>query len=106
VTRVAYAITLCLASVPAPPQAFDLGKFFASGKLRAVNRDLAALEGARSGVHLSARAGEGLAWIDGVDFGEGTIEIDVRGRDTPNLSFVGVAFHGTDDKTYESVYLR
>jgi hypothetical protein len=104
-TAIGYLILLVFFQAPAP-QAFDLGKLFASGKLQAVNRDISALNGQPSGVHLSARTAEGLAWIEGADFGEGTIEIDVRGRDTPNMSFVGIAFHGTDDKTYESVYLR
>jgi len=105
-TALAYVILLLFRPQSPASQAFDLGKLFASGKLHAVNRDIAALEGRPAGVHLSARADVGLAWIEGADFGEGTIEIDVRGRDTPNMSFVGIAFHGTDDKTYESVYLR
>jgi hypothetical protein len=105
-TALAYVILLFFRPQAPAPQAFDLGKLFASGKLHPVNRDVAALEGQRSGVHLSARADVGVAWIEGADFGEGTIEIDVRGRDTPNMSFVGIAFHGADDNTYESVYLR
>ena len=104
---IGYAVLLFFGPQAPAPQAFDLGKLFASGKLHAVNRDIAALNGQPSAVHLSARAAEGLAWIEGADFGEGTIELDVRGRDTPNMSFVGIAFHGADDdKTYESVYLR
>jgi len=106
VPAIAYVILFAFTQQAPAPQAFDLGKLFASGKLHAVNRDIAALTGQQSGVHLSGREGVGLAWIDGVDFGQGTIEIDVRGRDTPNMSFVGIAFHGIDATTYESVYLR
>jgi hypothetical protein len=57
-------------------------------------------------VHVSEKAGNGVAWIEGSDFAEGTIEVDVRGRDVLQRSFLGVAFHGKDDNTYECVYLR
>ena len=78
---------------------------FASAKLRAVNREMSRLP-ERGGVHLSANQGPGVAWIEGSDFGEGTIELDLRGKDVMQQSFVGVAFHRKDDQTYESVYLR
>jgi hypothetical protein len=71
----------------------------------AVNRDIAALP-ERNGVHLSAGEGPGVAWIADTDFSEGTIELDVRGKDVLQQSFVGVAFHRLDDQTYEAVYLR
>jgi hypothetical protein len=87
-------------------QRIDLAERLASGKLKIVNREVTALQGSPAGVHLSAKAGNGLAWIDGSDFAEGTIDVDVRGRDVPQQSFVGIAFHGKDDTTYEAVYLR
>lgn len=87
-------------------QPIDLAERLASGKLKIVNREVTALQGSPAGVHLSAKAGNGLAWIDGSEFAEGTIDVDVRGRDVPQQSFVGIAFHGKDDTTYEAVYLR
>jgi len=87
-------------------QRIDLAAQLAAGKLKAVNRDVTKADGRPGAVHVSEKANPGLVWIDGSDFGEGTIEVDVRGRDVMGQSFVGVAFHGTDDKTYESVYLR
>jgi hypothetical protein len=78
---------------------------FASATLRPVNREVGRLA-ERGGVYLSAKEGPGVAWIEGSDFGEGTIEVDVRGKDVLQQSFVGVAFHRKDDQTYESVYLR
>ena len=100
-----------LANATKAPQAggvqrIDLAERLASGKLKIVNREVTALQGSPAGVHLSAKADNGLAWIDGSDFAEGTIEVDVRGRDVPQQSFVGIAFHGKDDTTYEAVYLR
>ena len=90
---------LLLAALPA--QTVD----FAAAKIRPVNRDVSALP-ERGGIHVSAKEGPGVAWIEGSDFGEGTIDVDVRGKDVLQQSFLGVAFHRTDDRTYESVYLR
>ena len=78
---------------------------FAAAKLRPVNRQISRLQD-RGGIHVSAAEGPGIVWIEGTDFGEGTIEVDVRGKDVMQQSFVGVAFHRKDDQTYESVYLR
>ena len=96
------------AEVPqtAAPQQINLAEWLAGGKLRAVNRDVTALEGDKRGVKVSEKAGPGVVWIEGSDFDQGTIEIDVRGRDVLQQSFLGIAFHGKDDKTYEAVYLR
>ncbi|MEN9401619.1 MAG: hypothetical protein RL091_322 [Verrucomicrobiota bacterium] len=63
-------------------------------------------ESGRTGVRLDARDGDGIAWLVGSDFAEGTIEIDLRGRNLPGASFVGLAFHGVDDATYDAVYFR
>ena len=55
----------------------------------------APIQGTR-GVHLSERPGTGIARVEGSEFGQGTIELDVRGRDVFQRSFVGVAFHRRD----------
>jgi hypothetical protein len=91
---------------PAAPQKIDLAERLAAGKLRAVNREVTPVQGKPGGVHLSEKPGNGIAWIDGSDFAQGTIELDVRGRDVLQRSFLGIAFHGKDDNTYEAVYLR
>lgn len=86
-------------------QSIDLAQLQTAGKFRIVNRGVSRLED-RNGVQVSASAGPGVAWIEGSDFRTGTIEVDVRGRDVLQQSFVGVAFHGRDDANYEAVYLR
>jgi hypothetical protein len=88
------------------PQKVDLAERLTGGKLKAVNREVTALQGSPRGIHLSESAGNGLAWVEGSDFAQGTIELDVRGRDVLQRSFLGVAFHGKDDNSYECVYLR
>ena len=90
----------------AAPQQINLAEWLAGGRLRAVNRDVTALEGDKRGIKVSEKAGPGVVWIEGSDFDQGTLEIDVRGRDVLQQSFLGIAFHGKDDKTYEAVYLR
>lgn len=91
---------------PAAPARIDLRQQLAAGTLRAVNRELSATPGRADAVHLSEKDGNGIAWIEGSDFADGTIELEVRGRDVLQRSFLGVAFHRTDDNTYEAVYLR
>jgi len=102
-------LTLFVSTLQSPatsPQRIDLAERLTTGKLRVINRQITKQPTRADAVHLSASADVGLAWIDGTDFGEGTIELDVRGKDVYQQSFVGVAFHGKNDTTYESVYVR
>ena len=72
-----------------------------------INRTVTRLEdGARTGAHLSAAPGEGVAYLQGVELGDGTIELDIRGKDVQGQSFVGIAFHGVDSATYDAIYFR
>jgi hypothetical protein len=93
-------------SSAAAPQRFDLAERLTAATLRAVNRSVAPLQANPGGVHLTEAEGNGVAWLEGTDFARGTIEVDVRGRDVQQRSFVGVAFHRQNDNTYEAVYLR
>jgi hypothetical protein len=93
-------------SQSAAPQRIDLAERLAAGALRAVNREVTKLDAPQGAVHVSKTPGNGLIWVEGSDFGDGTIEVDVRGRDVPQQSFVGIAFHRQDDQSYEAVYLR
>jgi hypothetical protein len=47
-----------------------------------------------------------LVWFPQARFSNGTIELDIRGRDAMGRSFVGVAFHGVDAETFDAVYFR
>jgi hypothetical protein len=48
----------------------------------------------------------GLAWSPALAFTDGDIEFDVRGRDIPGHSFVGIAFHIVSETNFDAVYLR
>lgn len=74
---------------------------------RTVNRSHSiAEENGRPIVRLDARPNDGMAIVEGAAFVEGTIELDVRGEDVQQQSFVGVAWGVQNDSTYEAVYLR
>lgn len=57
-------------------------------------------------VKVNEADGPGIAWISGEQFTEGDIEVDIKGRSLFQQSFVGIAFHGVNDTTYEAVYFR
>jgi len=80
----------------------------AEGKgLKVFNRSLSGFnDGAKKGVRLSESPGDGVAYLEGVEFTNGTIELDIKGKDVQQQSFVGVAFHGEDEKTYDAIYFR
>lgn len=72
-----------------------------------VNRTVSHLtDGPKRGIRFDQKPGDGLVWLPDVPFTNGVIEFDVRGKDVLQQSFVGVAFHGEDDKTYEAIYFR
>jgi hypothetical protein len=48
----------------------------------------------------------GLALVQGLEFGEGTLEVDLKGKGKLLGSFVGLAFNVVDGKTFEAVYFR
>lgn len=57
-------------------------------------------------IHLDAAEGDGILWRRDVQFGNGTIELDIKGRDVRGQSFVGIVFHGHDNQTFEGIYFR
>lgn len=88
-------------------QAYDLYKHATSKELQVYNRELTLInENNIRGIRLSKAYGEGIAWLNNLEFSEGTIEFDVRGEDTKQHSFVGIAFHAVNDSTFDAVYLR
>ena len=70
-----------------------------------VNRVISAGTDAGS-IHLNDAEGEGIAWIKNKQFTSGTIEVDIKGKDKLQSSFVGMAFHGVNDTTFECIYFR
>jgi hypothetical protein len=85
----------------------DLVRLAGGQGLQLYNRSVSAVsDGARNGLRLSEQPGDGVAYLDGVEFANGTIEVDVRGKDVLQQSFVGIAFHGVDGTTHDAIYFR
>jgi hypothetical protein len=67
---------------------------------------MAEVKGKRA-LKFSEGPGVGLAWLEGYDFGDGAIEVDLLGRSQPvQGSFLGIALRVVDAKTHDAVYFR
>jgi hypothetical protein len=85
----------------------DLGSLADGKGLNATRRTITRVtDGTRKGVRLSEAEGEGPAYLPGIEFADGTIELDLKGKDVQGASFVGVAFHGVDGTTFDAIYFR
>jgi hypothetical protein len=85
----------------------DLAAIAAGKRFQLVGRAASGFtDGARGGARLSEAPGEGIAFLPGVQFANGTIECDLKGKDVPQQSFLGIAFHGVDGTTYDAIYFR
>lgn len=85
----------------------DLTKLVKGKGWTVINRSASLIEGdVKKGIQFDERPEPGLAWLNGFEFANGVIEFDVKGRNVSQKSFVGVAFHGLDEKTYEAIYFR
>jgi len=85
----------------------DLAELAEGKGLKVFNRSVSSLsDGAKKGVRLSENSGDGVAYLQGIELTNGTIEFDVKGKDVQQQSFVGVAFHGVDGTTYDAIYFR
>jgi hypothetical protein len=114
---IGYAFLPLFVATPTPPaaertqgtavtQRINLAEWLAAGKLRTGKLKVTPLAGRDGAIYIAERPDNGVAWVTGTDFGNGTIEVDVKGRDVFQQSFLGIAFHRKDEGTYESVYLR
>lgn len=89
------------------PSVIDLHDMVKNSGIQVFNRALSLIhEKSYMGIRLSKDFGEGVAWLKGFEFSEGSIEFDVRGENIKQHSFVGIAFHGKNDSTFDAVYLR
>jgi 3-keto-disaccharide hydrolase len=104
------AMLACIAT-PAGAQApenLDLTAVGKDPRWKIIGRtaSVADIKGKRA-LKLSEGPGMGVVWLDGYDFANGVIEIDMLGRSQPiQGSFVGVAFRVVDAQTHDAVYFR
>ena len=106
-TITVFQLFLTLPVISQKAERIDIHELVKKNGIEVYNRELSLLnEPAHLGISLSKREGEGVAWIKGIEFSDGIIEFDVRGEDLKQHSFVGIAFHGKDNETFDAVYLR
>lgn len=84
-------------------QTLPLTDLYKRGSLQVINRELKIIE---DFIQLSENKEEGLVWLPVSDFKNGEIEIEMRGKDVIQRSFIGIAFHAQNDSTYDAVYCR
>jgi hypothetical protein len=63
-------------------------------------------ENGQFSVYFKANPGRGGAWLENIEFNNGIIEADIKGTDVQGRSFVGIAFRGVNDTTYDAIYFR
>ncbi|WP_207422745.1 family 16 glycoside hydrolase [Desertivirga brevis] len=101
------AILFALPLIGAAQTKLLLPDLLKQGKLEVYHRQISlAADANKPAVYLDSNEGEGIAWIKGQTFSEGTIELDLKGKDVFQKSFLGIAFHGANDSTYDAIYFR
>jgi len=93
---------LAVTSACCQDSTFDLQQLLKEKKLIAHGQNIIPItDGGRKAISQI-----GIAWIKDVTFSEGTIEVDLRGRDVLQKSFIGIVFHASDTSEYDIVYFR
>jgi len=99
-------VTICIFSVRISAQTLtpDLQ---ATDKWKFVNRTAVPVtEEGKKGIRLSEAPNDGVMILKDFEFADGTIELDIKGKNVLQQSFVGVAFHGQDNDAFDAIYFR
>lgn len=105
-SAIAVFAALLVPLADAQPIAPDLNRAADPAVWRLQNRAASTVPGEKNTLQLDARKDDGVAWLAGSNFTDGTIELRLRGANKPGQSFVGVAFRGADDERYDAIYFR
>ena len=86
----------------------DLARLVKEKKMTVFNRNAIILDDTlnKNGIHLDANDNYGVAWLNDIHFSNGMLEFDVRGKNVMQQSFVGIAFHASDNNTMDAIYFR
>jgi hypothetical protein len=82
---------------------YNLSKLFSANQLVYAPSQQVNVIDDRKGPGVTA---EGIVLIKNVTFSTGSIDVDIRGRDVFQHSFVGIAFYAVDTLTYDAIYFR
>jgi len=75
-----------------------------SDNLDLVKRNL--LSSIDNTIALDDAESDGMAIIKDIEFTTGELELEIKGKNKPGQSFVGIAFNIQNDSIYEAVYFR
>ena len=86
----------------------DLTKIVSGDGWRVVNREPEIVtENGQTCIHFTHyNQQSGIAWLENFEFTNGVIEVDIKGKNVKGGSFLGIAFRGLNDSTYDAVYFR
>ncbi len=86
---------------------YDLPSMVEKNLFEVYNRTISSFsENGKEGVRLSKNENDGVAWLKHVIFSNGVIELDMRGKEDLQQSFIGIAFHAMDNNTFDAIYFR
>lgn len=57
-------------------------------------------------IGFNAKEYDGLAIYQNLEFENGIIELDIKGKNVMQRSFVGIAFHIQDEESFNAIYFR
>lgn len=103
----AFKLTLLLALLTfsasyGQKKSYDLQQLLKEKKLITYNRKVVPItDGDKKGISIT-----GTVFIKDAEFSTGTIDVDLRGKDVLQKSFIGIAFHGVDTVTHDVIYFR
>ena len=85
----------------------DLSKIINEDGWNVFNRKVSLIKDSGNvSVYFNGQEGDGFAKLNDFEFNNGIIEADIKGKNIQGNSFVGIAFNGVDEQTYDAVYFR
>jgi hypothetical protein len=111
IKRRPFLVALVCIAMPArsqSPENLDLTAVGKDPRWKVSGRTVSVIDAkGKRALKISEGEGMGLVWLDGYDFANGVVEIDLLGRSQPvQGSFLGVAFRVADAQTHDAVYFR
>jgi len=106
---VATALAIAAVAAAAEPKTTtpDLADVPSEHGWKLINRSVTLIEkNGTKAIRLEGESGAGFVRLENFTFADGVIEFDSRGKNIVQHSFLGVAFHGADAKTYDAIYFR
>ncbi len=101
-------IALFMSSYQGIAQTYDLNQMLIKGGLEVIDRKVeTVIDGQKKGISFTdSPESDGYAIIKGLNFKEGTIEVDIKGKDLQGQNFIGVAFHDDGNGNVDIIYFR